>query len=121
MKQKAQRFPQAEQEATTGKRQRIDERPQQTRKQTRANPNDTNRIEKGRSTVMTPREALGLPKLPSVVHELVAILQFVTSYEFVEWLAHRLQCRSVFCTLREKHRVPDLINMKKIWEYILHA
>ena len=47
-KQKAQRSPQAEQEATTGKRQRIDERPQQTRKQTRVNPDDASRIKKGK-------------------------------------------------------------------------
>ena len=39
---------------------------------------------------MTPREALGLLELPPVAHELVAILQFRTSYELVEWLAYRL-------------------------------
>ena len=43
-----------------------------------------------KSSIMTPREALGLPELPPVAHEMVAIMQFGTSYELVEWLAQRL-------------------------------
>ena len=49
------------------------------------------RIEKGKSSVTSPREALGFSEIPPAAHELATILQFVTSYELVEWLAHRLQ------------------------------
>ena len=37
------------------------------------------------------REAVGFSNIPPIAHELVAILQFGTSYELVEWLAPRLQ------------------------------
>ena len=63
------------------------------------------RIEKGKSSVMGPREALGFFEMPSAVHELVAILQFGTSYELVEWLAHRLQEVSERMAQEHKDRI----------------
>ena len=54
---------------------------------------------------MTPREALGLPELPPVAHEMVAIMQFGTSYELVEWLAQRLQEISEWLAQEHKDRV----------------
>ena len=62
----------------------------QTKEERHGDPNDTGQVEKGTSSSMTPREVLGLPKLPPTTHELVAIMQFGTSYELVEWLAQRL-------------------------------
>ena len=72
------------------KRQRMDTQSQQTNEEGRVDPNDTSRVEKGKSSIMTPREVLGLPELPPTTHELAAIMQFGTSYEVVEWLAQRL-------------------------------
>ena len=63
------------------------------------------RIEKGKSSVMGPREALGFFEMPSAVHELVAILQFGTSYELVEWLAHSLQEVSERMAQEHKDRI----------------
>ena len=68
----------------------MDNQHQKTRNENRVNPNDTSRVEKGKSSVLTPPEALGLEKFPPAAHELESILQFETSYELVEWLAHRL-------------------------------
>ena len=55
------------------------------------NPNDMTRIQEGQSSVTSVREATAFPEIPPATHELVAILQFGTSYELVEWLARRLQ------------------------------
>ena len=57
----------------------------------RVNPNDTTRLQKGKSSVTTVREAITFSDILPAAHELAAILQFGTSYELVEWLAHRLQ------------------------------
>ena len=57
----------------------MDTQSQQTSEESRIDPNDTSWIEKGKSSWMTLREALGL-------HELAAIMQFDTSCELVEWL-----------------------------------
>ena len=54
---------------------------------------------------MTPREVLGLPKLPPTTHELVAIMQFGTSYELVEWLAQRLHEISGLLAQEHKDRI----------------
>ena len=62
----------------------------QTNEEGHVDPNDTSRVEKGKSSIMTPREALGLPELPPAAHEMASIMQFGSSYELVEWLAQRL-------------------------------
>ena len=89
-KTKAQRYQQPDEEAPTAKRQRMDTQSHQTNEEGRVNPNDTSRVEKGKSSIMTPKEALRLRELPLAAHELAAIMQFGTSYEVVEWLAQRL-------------------------------
>ena len=50
------------------------------------NPNDTTRLQKGKSSVTTVQEASAFSDIPPAAHELAAILQFGTSYELVEWL-----------------------------------
>ena len=48
------------------------------------------------------REAIAFSDIPPATHELAAILQFGTSYELVEWLAHRLQ--EVSERMAQEHR-----------------
>ena len=48
------------------------------------------------------QEALGFSDIPTAAHELVAILQFGTSYELVEWLAKRQQ--EVLERLAQEHK-----------------
>ena len=54
---------------------------------------------------MSPNEVLELPALPRAAHELAAILQFGTSFELVEWLAHRLQYVSDMLAQEDKDRI----------------
>ena len=56
----------------------------------RINPNDTSKVQAGQSSVTTIREATAFPEIHLAAHELTTILQFDTSYEWVEWLARRL-------------------------------
>ena len=76
VKQRVQQFQQTEHKEPVRKKQRIGEH--QTRTEIRVNPEDTSRIQKGKSLVTTVREATGLSKIPPTAHELVAILQFST-------------------------------------------
>ena len=89
MKQKAQRFQHTDQEEPARKKQGTEE--QQTQAEFRVNPEDTSQIRKGKSSFMTIQETQGFLEIPPFAHELAAILQFGTSYELVEWLAHKLQ------------------------------
>ena len=59
--------------------------------------------------VTTVREATPFSDIPPAAHELAAILQFGTSYELVEWLAHRLQ--EVSERMAQEHR--DQIMIQK--------
>ena len=43
---------------------------------------------------VTPKDILLKSNMPPVVHEIVAILRFDTSYELVDWLAKSLQFTS---------------------------
>ena len=47
--------------------------------------------QKGQTSVTTVREATSFSDIPPATHKLVDILQFGTSYELVEWLAHKLR------------------------------
>ena len=87
------------------KRQRMDTQSQQTNEEGHVDPNETSRVEKGKSSIMTTREALGLSELPLAAHELAATLQFSISYELVEWLAQRLQEISEWLAQEHKDRV----------------
>ena len=60
VKQKAQRFQLTDHEKQTKKRQRTDE--QQTQAEFRVNPEDTSRIQKGKSSITTIWEQQGFPK-----------------------------------------------------------
>ena len=51
----------------------------------------TTRMEKGKSSMVAPKDILSMPDTPPVVHEITAILRFGTSYEKVDWLAKCLQ------------------------------
>ena len=104
-KTKAQRYQQPDEEAPTAKRQRMDTQSHQTNEEGRVNPNDTSRVEKGKSSIMTPREVLGLPELPPTTHELAAFMQFDTLYELVEWIAQQLQEVSERLAQEHKDRV----------------
>ena len=87
MKQRSQRFFQTQQEEPAQKKQRIDDQAAQSEQIARVNPNDTTKVQKGQSSITTVREAVGFVDIPLATHELVAILQFGTSYKLVEWLA----------------------------------
>ena len=54
---------------------------------------------------MSLDEVLGLPELLVAVHEFATILQFGTSFELVEWLAHRLQYASDMLAQEHKDRI----------------
>ena len=59
---------------------------------------------------VSPNEILGIPDIPLVAHEIVAILCFGTTYELVDYLAKRLQFASN--QLTQEH---------KDWEMIQYA
>ena len=109
MKQRAQRFPQTQQEEPAQKKQRTDDQGTQSTQIPRVNPNDTTKVQKGQSSITTVREVVGFADIPPIAHELAAILQFGTSYELVEWLARRLQ--EVSERMAQEHR--DQIMIQK--------
>ena len=110
-KQRAGRFPQKLRKEPASKRRRTERTPQSTQPslipesahppptesvpattttEPRINPNDTSKVQAGQSSVTTIREATAFPEIHLAAHELTTILQFDTSYEWVEWLARRL-------------------------------
>ena len=61
-------------------------------------------MEKGKTSSMSPNEVLGFPEIPTTTHEFVALLQFGTSYELVDWLTKRLQYASYILAQEHKDR-----------------
>ena len=78
-KPKAWRYPQPETEEQAEKIPRKEVRQEAAFEEERVNPNNTSRIQKGKSSVLTPREILDRPEFSELAHELAAIVQFGTS------------------------------------------
>ena len=72
----------------------------------------TTRMEKGKSSMVAPKDILSMPDTPPVVHEITAILRFGTSYELVDWLAKHLQFASE--QLAQEHKDKEMLRIK-VW------